>query len=30
MSYNEADLTKAVDAVFKSYDTDGSGTLESQ
>lgn len=30
MSYNEADLRKAVDAVFNSYDADKSGTLEAQ
>lgn len=30
MSYNEADLAKAVEAVFKSYDADNSGTLEAQ
>lgn len=30
MSYNEADLKKAVDAVFSSYDTDKSGTLEAE
>lgn len=30
MSYSEVDLKKAVDAVFNSYDTDKSGTLEAQ
>ena len=30
MSYNEADLAKAVEAVFKSCDADNSGTLEAQ
>lgn len=30
MSYKESDLEKAVEAVFKSYDTDKSGTLEAQ
>lgn len=29
MSISEQDLKKAVDAVFSSYDTDKSGTLES-
>lgn len=30
MSYNQTDLEKAVDAVFRTYDTDKSGTLEAQ
>lgn len=30
MSLTEAELQKAVDAVFSSYDADKSGTLESQ
>lgn len=30
MSYSEADLVKAVEAVFKCYDADHSGTLEVQ
>ena len=30
MSYSEQDLKRAVDAVFNSYDTDKSGTLEAQ